>query len=257
MSCFKRGFFGKDAMGHHILHKKYGAGLIEDLQQHDAQFKIDSMDHKEYFEKYLMSPEGADKLRAAVDTICKYEKPEMHITVGVATVAYQTGINKFCTGKLGDNLNHVYVVFESFGVGNSNPGGTNGHFMLLWHFPDTFNKKETTKNKFCLFDPFGRERKNDPEINYYQKAKCHDFQMPTSSTCALWCIFALLQFALQCTRVPGIHPVPYSGNEEQLDQKTFQDMHERQWRENELALYRYLLKNYFIFQPRMPNTRSL
>ena len=258
MTFIKHGFFGHESLYHHFLHKKFGGGLIEDLQQLPGQFKIDSLDHKEYFEKYLMEPEGADRLVSAIKTICHYQEPTHAYNVRLCTIPYQTGVNKFCQNHLGDNLNHIFVVFESFGQGKTGDGSkANGHFMLLWHFPDTFNKKERSRNKYCLFDPFGRERKNDPEQYYFQKAKDMDYQAPDSSTCALWCVFALLQFVLQVTRFPGVSPVEYNGKEETLDMASFEDLHERQFRENEMLLYRGLLKNYFIFQPRLPNQRPL
>lgn len=256
MSFLKRGFFGPDANKHHLLHVKFGSGLIEDLQKLPHGFKINSMDHKEYFEKYLQEPEGAERVVAAIKTIVAYERPQMNTHVGLATVPYKTGINKFCGHNMGDNINKIFVVFEEFGT----PGGggtANGHFGLLWHFPETFDKKKRSNRKFCYFDPFGRERDNDPEINYYQKTPCKDYQTPESSTCALWCIFALLQFALQVGRFPGIEPVEYNGKEETLNMKPFQILHERQWKNNELVLYRYLLKNYFIFQPRVPQARPM
>ena len=255
MSFIKRGFFGPDSNKHHFLHVKYGGGLIEDLQKLPYGFNINSMDHKDYFEKYLQEPEGASRLVSAIKTVVAYEKPSMSVHVGLATVPYKTGINKFCGRNMGDNINKIFVVFEEFGAGE--PGGANGHFGLLWHFPETFDKKRRSNRKFCFFDPFGRERDNDPEENYYQKTPCKDYQTPESSTCALWCVFALLQFALQVSRFPGIEPVEYNGKEEVLNMKPFQVLHERQWQHNEVVLYRYLLKNYFIFQPRIPNKRPM
>jgi hypothetical protein len=244
---------------HHCLHKKYGAGLIADLQDYPGKMDIDSMGHKDYFEKYLREPEGLDRLLSGVKAICKYEKPNDQIVVSTATLPYLSGVNNYSRTRIGDNINRVVVVFEKFPPeANSKPGESNGHFMLLWHFPKSFNKKEHARDKFCLFDPFGRTRKeDDPEEYYFQKGHKVCYQMPTSDTCALWTIFALIQFALQVTRVPGVEPVEYDGLEKTLDEPTFNDAHARQFRENERALYRYFLKHWFIFTPQQRQNRPL
>ena len=157
------GYAGREATFQHILHKKYGAGLIADLQAGPNKFDIDSMAHNEYFEKYLMEPEGLERLVAAVKTITKYEvaAAQNQIIVTSVTVPYLTGINDQARRYIADNINRIMVVFEKF-PGKSD-GEANGHFCIMWHFPATFNKKEHAQNKFCLFDPFGRTRKNDPE----------------------------------------------------------------------------------------------
>jgi len=129
--------------------------------------------------------------------------------------------------------------------------------MVMWHFPLSFNKREHSKEKFCMFDPFGRARKNDPEEYYFQKAPFMDFQDPHSNTCSLWVVFSVLQFALQAVKVPGIQPVEYDGREDTLRTEPYNDLHGRQFRENERTLYTFLLKHYFIFQPAVPTKRPI
>ena len=255
-------FTGRQAFYHHLLHKKHGEGLVADLQQNNIEHKIGSMAHEDYFTKYLREGEGLDKLLSAVKAICAYEKPEYNIVVSSLTVPYLRGINDFSLQHSSDNINRVVVVFEEFPKEGADAlkGGDNesinGHFMLLWHFPSTFKARKNSKDKFCLFDPFGRERgEGDPTNSYYQKGKGMDYQSPHSNTCALWSIFALIQFCLQVARIPNITPVEYDGNPNKLDEKPFQIAHGQQFRKNERALYVYLIKNWFIFQPRIQQQR--
>jgi len=243
---------------HHILHKKHGAGLIEDLQKTDDNFKIDSMDTVDYFQKYLMEPEGLDRLLEAAKTIVKYECPPHQIIVQSVTIPYLTGVNRIAARYINDNINRIFIVFEKFPKGSASDAGANGHFELMWHFPISFNKKEHARNKFCFFDPFGRTRnKDDPEEYYFQKARQMDYQEPDSNTCALWVLFALIQYCLQISRIPGIEPVEYSGMEDELDNKPFQVAHARRFRENERALYRYFLQHWFIFNPKVQEQRPI
>jgi len=276
----KRGFYGHTANYHHILHRRHAGGLLDVLANSEHSHQIDSLDTKDYFERYLREPEGLERLTAAVKTICTYEFPETDITVNHTVVKYGEGVNRFATMHARDNVNYVVIVFEEFpqegaGIskllqlsrategphtrgGATNNGGANGHFMLLWRFVKGFDRREDSKGKFCLFDPFGRLRPNDPEVAYYQKAPCFDYQWPESNTCALWCIFALLQFALQKSRFSGISPVEYDGMEDKLtDDVSFLLVHKKQWMENERILYSFLVNHYFIFQPRVPSKRSL
>lgn len=262
----------RDAYRHLILHKKFvGEGLIHDLARQGATPSIDSLSHKDYFEKYLAEGEAFDNLTTAIRVICENEKPEFIVKVIPVTIPYLTGVNAWCQNHVNDNMNQIILLFEQFppaGTRTADGGATmtrrggggdsvNGHFMLLWRFPRSFNKKEETERKFCLFDPFGRNRKDDPEEYYYQKAKRFDYQFPDSNTCALWCIFALLQFCLQIARVQDIHPVHYSGDPGAFNNPDFVDAHRREWIGNEHSLYTHLIRNYRIFQPTQLHGRAM
>ena len=261
-----------DAYRHMLLHKRFfeGGGLIEDLSQRGATPIVNSLSHKDYFEKYLSEGEAFDCLVSAIRVICANEKPGFPITVSGATIPYLSGVNAWSQAHVKDNMNEIIVLFEKFppagttsadgGVAMQRRGGSatvNGHFMLLWRFPSSFKKKEDTTNKFCLFDPFGRKRKDDPEEYYYQKAKGHDFQYPDSDTCALWCVFALLQYCLQIARIQNIEPVAYSGEPAAFNNPDFISSFHHDWLRNEHALYLYLIKNYTIFQPDQLKARPL
>lgn len=258
MSILKNGFFGREGSFHHILKRKYAAGLVADLQTLPWDFKTDSMDHQEYFEKYLMEPEGLDRVLAAIKTICHYEMPDTNFMITSATIPHLEGVNQLAAREIGDNVNKIIILFENFpkGAGKDSTGAS-GHFELMWHFPETFDKKEATAKRFCFFDPFGRERPKDPERSYFQKSKYFDYQYPESSTCALWCIFALIQFALKTGKFPGVAPIEYDGKESTLDEHNFVVLHEPEWLHNERTIYNFFIRHYFIFKPRIQPQRAL
>ena len=251
----KGDFRGREAHFHRIIHKRHGEGLLADLQKFSSEdgFRIHSLDHREYFEKYLYDTEEPNKLLAAIKTVCEYERPDQDWYCSIKSVPYLHGINAVALKERGDNVNKVFVIFERFG--ESERERYRGHFMILWSVVGG-GKKAT--GDFYLFDPFGRKRPADPQQYYKIINECLDYQAPNSETCALWCVYALVKYCLNFPAAfKGIVPVEYDGSEKQLGEEWFQVANRAQFERNEYFLYSTLVKNWIIFLPRLNKQRQL
>lgn len=244
--------YGREAYYHHIIHKRHAGGLVADLQTLSPDsFRIHSLNHRAYFEEYLMDGEDPNRLVSAVKTVAEYERPKEKYYCYLRSVPYLNGINSLSLSELGDNVNKIFVIFERFG--EKGDLRKNGHFMLLWQ-----NRKSKDNGKFTLFDPFGRIRPNDPEQYYTLFNKGLDFQMPTSQTCALWCIYALVKYCLGFpASFKSIEPVEYDGLEATLDKPWFLTAYRQQFSRNEQFLYSTLVKNWIIFLPKTYKPRPM
>jgi len=244
---------------HYILPKRFLAGgLLEDFDRKTSPGAVNTMSHKDYFEKYLREPEGFGRLVESVQTCCDNMRPDMQIQVRMAQISYLSDVNKVASRFIKNGTNQVVVLFEKFPDNSTSAEGSSGHFMIMWHFPETFqNDQKNARNRFFLFDSFGRKRKeDDPMQLYYQKVgMC--YQYPDSDTCALWCIYALWHWCLKINPFRDVHPVEYNGNPDILGLDSFAQAHEKQLMRNEHSLYIQLIENSAIFQKNTKPSRPL
>jgi len=248
----------RDIFYHQILPRRYVAGaLLDRLSSGEGMASIDSMSHIDYFKKYLRTPEGANRLLAAIKTNVQNIRPDMKIVVLLRNVPHLSGVNALAKSLSGENIPQIVLIFESFPDGAANSAGATGHFMLMWNFPATFNKKLETTKKFYLFDSFGRDRKaDDPQEYYYQNTK-RCYQDPSADTCGMWTIYALWHWCLKCNSFKNIHYIEYGGREAQLGNPIWREANQSALENNEFELYKQLILNGTIFQRNIKDNRPL
>jgi hypothetical protein len=224
---------------------------------------ISELDHHSFFTKYLMDPEQTTRLEKSVIHSCKYLLPEANIVVSTEYVPHLTGVNKIAKRQINEGTNQVIIIFERFSNPNDTSStGSQGHFMIMWYFPNAFDRGKQTSSRFCLFDSLGRQRNvDDPEEFYFPMGIRGDkfyqlYQWPEGDTCALWCIYALWNFCLRKVKFGKIHPIEYDGQEKTLQNENFMARFNDDLLENELTLMKTIMENSLILKTPSPSRRQ-